>query len=144
MDINGFLTQKYQYRTEFVEIPELKRFFGEQEKPGVEVRGLEGNEFARIQSGSREELRRAAHDILSSVGGADMVSAMKKLLGGGDAPEDIERRILYFEYALIWPEIKPDQRMQFASKLNRILPFDFLRVTNKIIELTGAGQCPEG
>lgn len=108
-------------------------------KAGVEIRGLSGDEYQKISGKSSEELHEIALGLLASVsqGRAD---AVKKFLNFSDSG----KRFLFFEAGLLWPEIGVDKKIEMASKLNRIFPIDFIRITNRIVELTGFGQCPEG
>ena len=144
MDIERFLKSKFTPRSEFIPLPMLSQYFPEGcDRIGVEVVGLDGIEYSRIQAGGRKELQRLAFDLLSAQGG-DLAEAVKKYLGVGESPEYIEKMICLLEAGIVYPVLKPDQKLRFAAKLCRAFPTQFTQIANRIMELTGAGQQPEG
>lgn len=166
MNINEFLKRPFKARTDFIDIPELCKICATPETPiaecagretpcafckvfddgprvGVEVRGLDGIEFAKINAAGSEDRRRVAYELLAA-DGAGMASAVKEYLGVGEAPPELEKEICYFEQGVIWPVFKSDEKIRFAAKLNKVWRPVFHRVVVRIYQLTGEGQAPEG
>ena len=163
MQVHDFIHGKFKQRVEFVEIPRLCNLCQKEDrdqggekcqaaddcafllagKVGVKVRGLDGLEHAKIQSGASKELHKIAYALLSA-SGESTANAVKKFLGVEGAPAELEQQICFLEAGVIWPEFKSDERVRFAAYLNKFLRADFLSVYQRIGELTGQGACPEG
>ena len=145
MDIKAFLSAKFEPRKKFIEIPELKKFFPEDAgRIGFEVRGLDGVEYQRIQAGERVETQKIAYDLLSAEGGKGLADAVREYLGVGASPGHLDRMLRIAEAGIVWPEMKPDDKLRLLAKMARYMHFDFLKIFMGVTELTGAGYAPEG
>jgi len=112
-------------------------------KAGVEIRGLDGLEFARINSQALEDRQKIAIDLLAA-GSRGAAQAIVDYLGAGKKLPEVARRIALFESGLVKPELPPDKKREVAVKLNMAFPIDFKIITDRILVLTGAGKAPEG
>jgi len=111
---------------------------------GVEVRGMDGIEHARVQAGGQKMLKEIIEKMMAEIGGSGTVAAFADFLGISGAPPELDRQIMYLEVGICWPIFISDQKVRFAAFLNKHLRLDFLMLYNKIAELTGEGSCPVG
>ena len=139
-DINRFMNQKFSPRTEDVPVPDLKAFFDKKEKTVITVRGLTGEELARVNE-HVEKYRAVGKLIENFVSGkdAEKISAIKESMGITDkVPEDFAKRLQMLVTGSVSPQFVQDQ----AVKLARVFPIEFYSLTNTIIRLTGQGSLP--
>lgn len=136
----AFLKTKWQPRIEDVPVPDLQAFFLEGEAAAWKVRGLTGQELGRAdEAADRSKTMIAIIEGLAGTSSKEKTDAMKELLGvGGNAPKDIAKRLEH----LVMGSVEPSCTMDLAVRLCEAFPVEFLRITNKIIELTGMGQMP--
>ena len=140
-DKEAFLTAKFEPRTEDVSVGDsaLQRFFDKDEKPVWKVRGLSGNEYGRANAAAaKNKNTEALVDALFAKSNKKQAGAIKELLVGGDTPEDIAKRHEMFLIGSVDP--KADDEL--ALKVCKVAPIEFLIITNKITQLTGAGYMP--
>ena len=106
-DTKKFLKTKYQPRTREVPVPELKEFFGENEKPVFLVRGLSGAEVGNCtESAGNSERRAAMVEGMMSGNRKEMVDAVKEMVGAtDDVAQDTARRIYYMIAGCVEPEV---------------------------------------
>ena len=104
-------------------------------RAGLNIRGLTGKEWAEINGKSLEEIERAIDNLARMISG-DLADSIKLLFESADL--ETKKRFLIFEKGVM--EIPEGKRFELARKLYRDFPIDFLRVTNKISELTGMGR----
>lgn len=136
-DINKFNNSPLRPRTATIEVPDLKDFFGEDEKPAWVVRGLTGSEIARAQERSgQENIVKNVVEAIAASKDKDKMEALKKMIGiGDDVPDEVIRRQYHLAAASVSPEI--DQ--QAAVRIFEFFPIVGYQLTNKILELTGEG-----
>lgn len=139
---DAFLEAKFKNRTAEVHVPELKKFFTEEEKPVWVVRGLTAEELARANDEVRQSTDIAA--IVSSLASSvskEKAEAVKDLIGISktQAPQDIVKRISYLTSASVSPVCSRD----LAIKLGNTFSVVFFNLTNKILELSGKGALGE-
>jgi len=111
---------------------------------GVEVRGMDGIEHARVQAGGQKMLKEIIEKMMAEIGGAGTVSAFADFLGISGAPQELEQQIMFLQVGLTWPPFKSDEKVRFAAFLNKHLRHDFITIYHKIVRLTGEGSCPVG
>jgi len=136
-----FMREKFQPRTEAVDVPELKQWFGPNATPVWKVRCLEGEELARVKLAPERD--RALLDLteaLASAVGAERQEALKKVmaLSGGDLPEDYVKRL----EILILGSVDPVCDRDLAKRIAKVYPAVFSRLTERILQLTGMGYEP--
>lgn len=138
-DINKFETASFKERIEVVQVPELKQFFQEGEKTEWKVRGLTASELA--EANDAVSTNRNVEGVLKAIASqltSDKIDIVKEVIGlpNDDVPNDIVRRFSMLSSGSIDP-ICPHS---VAVKLGTAFPTILYSLTNKIIELTGAGQ----
>lgn len=133
-----FLKQNFNHRTETVEVPALKDWFGKDEDPKWEVRGLSGAEISRSQEAvAKNKNMSSLIEAFVSSGDKDKVDALRTIIGtSDDNPSDLVKRI----EMLVFGSVKPKIDMTIAVKLAENFPVEFMNLTNKITILTGLGS----
>jgi len=142
-DLNKFENTKFIPREEEVPVPELKAFFGKEEKPVWIVRGLTGHEYGRIQEGADSSaLLKKVLEGLSSGETDEMSNAILSMVGDNkETPKDIIRRLDMLVLGSVSPKLESKRQAVKLCDINGVL---FYRITNKIMELTGKGKTMEG
>lgn len=108
----------------------------------VTVRGLAGPEFARARDAA-ERNKNVGKMIEALAGGSDKekVAALREVMGISDSlPEDFAKRI----EMLTIGAVSPPMDLEFCLRLATAFPVEFYDLTNKILELTGAGHSIQG
>ncbi len=141
-DIKNFKKAKFQSRIEAVSVPALESFFAEDDEKVFEVRGLTGEEFARVRE-SQEKYENVNSLIKALAGGAnadEKIHATCEMLGIGkdSVPEDLVRRLEMLQLGSVSPVIDLDT----AKKIFKVFPVTGFELTNKIQELSGLGMLP--
>jgi hypothetical protein len=137
-DVKKFKRMRFVPRTETIKVPALQAFFDADEKPVFVVRGLTGEEMARVNLAAQKQntLMTVAEALLGSDKG-NQIDALRQALGiSGDLPEDLARRIEMLAMGLQEPAID----VQTAVKLFEVAPVICYEMTNKILLLSGQGQ----
>lgn len=137
-DLKKFSKAKFVPRTEAVAVPALGAFFADEAKAEFKVRGLTGEEMARVNEAQAKNKNIAAVvEAIASSSQADKVRGLKDSLGlGGDMPSDLVRRIEMLSLGCVEPELD----IQAASKIFKVAPVDGYSLTNKITVLSGQGM----
>ncbi len=138
-DLKEFNKTKFEPRTAEVEVPSLAGFFAEDEKPVFVVKGLTGEETARVNEAQVKHKNLGA--IVAALAGQDeteKVQALRESLGlsGESMPADLAKRIEMLAHGCVNPELD----VQAASKVFRVAPVDGYNLTNKILQLSGQGM----
>ena len=139
-DVSKFQSASFVAREEDVEVKDLHDFFPEGEKPIIRVRGLHGEELARVHEalGKTKNLTKLVDGLLSSYS-QDKLEAIKESLGfTTNTPAEIARRL----EMLVLGSVEPVFTMDMAVKFCRVWPIEFYQVTNVISRLTGQGMLP--
>ncbi len=143
-DAKGFLSAKFEARTEAVEVPALAPWFpaGTAPTPVMVVRGLTGQELARVREAA-EQHRGIGKMQEALVGGSDKekIAAVRQVMGIGDElPEDFAKRV----EMLVVASVEPKLNLEAVLKLATAFPVEFYTLTNTIKELTGLGHTVPG
>jgi hypothetical protein len=143
-NIEKFETTNFKDRVEGVPVPRLKAFFDlkKDESPVWKVRGLTGLESAMAKQAVSENQNIDA--ILAAIGSKvkkDLVDGIKELTGVGSekVPDELVQRYSWLEKGSVDPVCTHDTAMKMAENF----PEDFYLLTNKIMQLTGAGRLGE-
>jgi len=141
-DLQKFQGSKFKDRTEEVLVEDLKGFFEAKEKPLWKVRGLTGEELAFARDA--EERARSINALVEGLAGKAAKAKAKVVmdeLGLTDekAPADYIRRLEILKYGSVEPAIDKPTSVRIAENF----PTTFYLLTNKILELTGAGRLGE-
>lgn len=141
-DIAKFEQRQFRDRTSDISVPELKDFFGEDEKPSWSVRCLSGEELASANE-AVENNRNVEGMITALAAGAgkEKIEGIKEAMGlpCGKAPNELVRRFAM----LCAGSVSPECPQNIAVKLAHNFPTTFYKLTNEIIRLTGAGRLGE-
>ncbi|MDP4557956.1 hypothetical protein Q9247_09700 [Halomonas meridiana] len=142
-DAVKFASAAFKRREEDVPVPDLRDWFKglkEGEKPVWRVRGLTGEELARVNEASaRNRNKNAVIDALNSDTSEKVTDAIRELIGtGSSVPDDLARRI----ELLTMGSVAPECPHQVAVKLAEAFPVEFYELTTKITTLTGLGSEP--
>lgn len=139
-DKKKFDKAKFVPRTEVVPVPSLASFFDEGDTAQMEVRGLTGEEMARVnEAQAKNKNMQAVIEALAGGDGKDKIKAIQESLGlSDDIPSDLARRIELLHLGCVDPEMD----LQTAAKIFRVAPVDGYSLTNKIQVLSGQGMMP--
>jgi hypothetical protein len=135
-DSKAFMKAKFEARTEEIDVPDLKEFFGES-KCVWKVRGLTGHELAQAnEAKDRNQNIEAILEAIVSHRSKETAEAVKELVGlNNKTPGDVVQRIEMLKIASVDPVC--DEEM--AVKLCTYFPGVFIPLTNTIRNLTGMG-----
>jgi hypothetical protein len=140
-DQQKFSNTKFSPRTDTVQVPALADFFPEGEKPEITIRGLTGEEFARVRE-AQEKNRNivAVLEALAGAGAEEKIQAIRETLGldSDHVPDDLSRRI----EQLALGSVDPVLDVQAAAKIFRVWPVVGYDLTNRITVLSGQGMLP--
>lgn len=141
-DSDRFLKTKFRDRTIDVPVPELKKFFDEDENPVWTVKCLTAEEIALAND--EVEQNKDVSAIVTSLTSAiakEKAEAVKDLIGLNKdrVPGDIVKRISH----LISGSVSPECSRELAVKLGVNHAVTFFKLTNKILELSGKGRLGE-
>lgn len=138
-DLNRFRGAALVPRQASVPVPDLRYFFPEGEEPVWVVRGLTGEEIARANEASaRYASIAAAVQALSNAAHArqEQTEALQTLIGyGAEVPADLAKRFDHLVFGSVEPKIDRESAVRLFSGF----PIVGYQLTNRILELTGAG-----
>lgn len=137
-DIEKFSNADLQQRQAKVAVPELKEFFGVDEPHVWTVKGLTGEEHARVNEAVKQnkDLGTLVQNLFSE-STEKKIEAIREAFGMTDeVPDDIVRRIAMLRYGSIEPECSQEIAVKIASNFVIVL----FNLTSKIMELTGLGS----
>jgi hypothetical protein len=139
-DLKKFSNAVFSPREELVDVPDLHEFFPEGEKPQIKVRGLDGQELARVHDAlsKNKNIGKLIDGLLSSQS-TEMLAAVQEAIGVTDkTPNEIAKRL----EMLVIASVEPKFTMDMAVKFCRVWPIEFYSVTTTISKLTGQGMMP--
>lgn len=140
-DAKAFQNAKLEDRTEAVPVSELSAWFSGEENPVWTVRGLTGKELGRVnEAAAKNRNVQAIVEKILANSPKKIAAGVQDLITGPDTPDDVARRI----DMMIAGSVDPACDLQTALKLCEAFPVVFYRLTNKILELTGAGRVAGG
>lgn len=135
-DSKAFMKAKFTTRTEKVRVVDLACFFGEEDQPLWEVRGLTGKELGKAnETAAKNDTISAIVSGLGSVIPSEIEGTLKELFSK-DTPQDVAKRIELLQMG----SVNPVCPLDLALRLCKNFPAEFYQLTNKIIELTGKGS----
>lgn len=135
-----FMNTQFIPREREVKVPDMKDFFDPQEPPIFRVRGLTGNELARVHEAvtKHKNVAELVEGIMSN-NSQEKIEAIRNALGvSTDVPNEIARRLEMLTIAAVQPKVT----LEIATKFCKVFPIEFYEVTTAITELTGRGQVP--
>lgn len=134
-DSERFERAKFEARRTKVPVVALAPFFGDDESPEWEVRGLSSVELHRaLEAGRRQSSVETIVKAIAANG--DQAAAVRKALGlSKDVPGEMAKRL----EMLVMGSISPAITLPQAVKLAEAFPIEFLTITNEITDLTGRG-----
>lgn len=136
-----FLDTKFIVRTVTVATPALAPFFAPGEAPQITIRGLTGEELARVNEAQAKNANISALlEALAGAGNAEKVDALRQAMGldSDQVADDLARRLEQLALGSVDPAID----IQTAVKLFRAYPVVGFELTNKIMLLSGQGMIP--
>ncbi len=142
--LKTFRTTKFKRPTEQVPVPELKELlFEDDEQPVITVRGLTSNQLfqARELLAKNNPMRALVKALTSGAKDTEMFDLFKRSLGATDdaCPEVVYRTEMLMKGFVPEPG---EESLQYSdcAKIQEKFPEIFLRLTDKIIALTGANS----
>lgn len=133
-----FMKSNFTPRTKDVKVPDMKDFFDDGSEPVFRVRGLTGQELARVHE-AVDKHRNVAGLIEGLLSGQtqEKIDSIRSALGvTDDVPAEIARRLEMLSIASIDPKIS----LEAAVRLCEVYPIEFYSITTAVSELTGKGQ----
>jgi len=137
-NIAEFQNQKIIHRTGEVAVERLAKYFPEGEKPVWKVRGLSGEEMARVGDdvSSNANIGTPKDNPL----GNELADVIKRITGKGEnVPDSHVHKMAMVEYGSVDPKVS----RQDVVKLAAVSVIDFLAIFTKIAELTTMGTVTE-
>lgn len=136
---SGFMQAKLTPRTNSVPVPALADWFGgDAASAAWTVRGLTGNELARVNEAEQRNRKESALiEALADGSKSEIVGEMQRVLGRtNDTQPDIARRLELLTLGSVDPECSEE----LAVRLCERYPVAFYELTNAVLELTGRGS----
>lgn len=140
-DIDKFQSANFKFREEEIPVPELKDFFGEDEKPVWRIRNLTGMEIFVINEAERRNDRKnEAIEAIMSGEKKERVEAMKELAMTlpGMTPTEYVRRL----ETLCLGSVEPKVTKEIAVKVAENYGYTFKNLSQRILLLTLQGSEP--
>ena len=133
-----FMNVNFTPRTKEVPVPDLKEWFDKDETPIFKVRGLTGNELARVHEAvDKHKNISGILDGILSTKSKDKIEAIRAAIGiDADVPSEIAKRLEMLTIGSVDPEIS----LEVAVKISETFPIEFYQLTTAISELTGQGH----
>lgn len=136
-----FNKTKFVERTAEVDVPDLKDFFPEGEKPVWKVRGMVANEMAICYDALK--INKALDITMQAAAGPEAskekIKELREQLGIDiDMPLDIAFRRKELVFGSVLPKVTEVMAVKFSNKF----PVEFYQITTEIFRLTGLGQVP--
>jgi len=138
-DANKFDSARFSDRTSTVEVSTMAQFFDDGEDAVFVVRGLTGHELGIVnEAEQRAKATDAVIESLASDNASEKINAIREALGLSDdnVPSDVVRRQEMLCFGCVEPALTHEQ----AVKLCAAYPYEFYKLTNEIITLTGQGK----
>ena len=135
-----FMSTNFTPRTQDVNVPDMKDFFEPNTPTVFRVRGLTGQELARVHEAvdKHRNIAGLISGLLSSQS-SEKIDAIRASLGvTDDVPAEIARRLEMISIACVDPTIS----LEAAVRLCEVYPIEFYEITTAISTLTGQGQVP--
>ena len=136
-DLEKFNAAQITYVTKTIQVPELKAFFGKDEKPEWKVRNLTGIElFIANEAASVASKVKIMTEAIAKGTNEGLQEGLETLLNKNNdiVPEELVRRHKLLEFASI-----PPFPANLCVKLAESKITTFTKITNAIIILTGDG-----
>jgi hypothetical protein len=133
-----FMNTNFTPRTQDVKVPDMKDFFDPDTDPVFRVRGLTGNELARVHEAvdKHRNISGLISGLLSSKS-PEKIDSIRAALGiTDDVPSEIARRLEMITTGSVDPKIT----LEVAVKISETYPIEFYEITTAISQLTGQGQ----
>lgn len=139
-DTARFLKTRLKPRESEIEVPGLKDFFENGDRPIWKIRGLEGLELGQVnEAAAKTKDIVAIVEKLLSTKRSEKADAVADALGVGDnVPYDLAKRIEIF----IVGSVEPPVTLELAKKILQTFPIEFYDLTTHILKLTGEGHMP--
>jgi hypothetical protein len=142
MDWNKFKSTEFNRRTASVPVPGLSFLFAEGEDERIEVQSMNGEEVFRARE--RVESNRALGETLMKLVGNKLDKKIDGIIEGlglsDDLPGQMVYRIASMEFGVKDQECDQEAAVKFAD----VAIESFIKVTDKILMLTGMGFVPSG
>lgn len=135
-NVDKFDQSQLEHRTSELELPALKSYFDEGEKPAFKVRGLSGAELqVAIDAQKRNTTTESLIVALAKLP-ADVATIRQAIgLPSKDTPGELAKRIEMLTLGSVSPKLEQHIVVKLAEKF----PIEFYQLTNLITELTGMG-----
>jgi len=139
--VDDFMGAEASPRTKGVAVPGLSDFFGAadgpDDRPEWVVRGLAGNELAKVNAAAaRQKNIGSVLEALEAGTHSEKVAELRRSMGLAD---DIEQETAKRLEMLVAGSVKPVCSLELAVKLAETRPVEFIALTNAVTELTGLG-----
>jgi len=138
-DVKKFMNTQFISREEDVPVPDLKDFFGPEEKPVWRVRGITGQELA-VANETVERNRRGLVAVVRKMVATLSVKDAEKVAGMVQDPERVTDEMAKRLEMFVLGSVEPAADMALAIKICKVRPIEFFEITGVINRLTGMGQ----
>jgi hypothetical protein len=139
-DLKSFLETKFEPREMDYPVPQLKAWFGKDEKPTWKICGIDGAAIGRADEvAGNENLTAKLFDSLLAANTPEVVAQVKEMVGRSvDKPKSIAKRIYHLQYGSVDPVCSLDLAVRICDNF----PILFIELTNAILNLSGQGMQP--
>lgn len=143
-DMEKFENTKFRLPESEVEVPELRTFFAEGERPVWRVRMLRGSEWAKAEAAKNGRHQKVIEELVAGISRKDPKAVAQKFLAAigmdsGVDPEMVRNRHI-FEAGMVSPKVNRRQARQISEYY--VVPF--ARAVNEIQKLSGRGPAIQG
>jgi len=140
-DLKGFRNAQCQARTDQVRVDGMADWFDEGDEPVFHVRGLSGEELARVREAvdKNKNISEVLEAIATSQTSQDRIDEIREYLGVSDSvPNELARRMEMLVYGSVDPNLDHETVKLVAERH----PIELYNITDKILTLTGEGAQP--
>jgi hypothetical protein len=139
-DLKSFFEVKFEPRQMDYPVPQLKAWFGKDEKPIWKICGIDGAAIGRAdEAAGNENLTAQLFESLLAANTPEIVAKVKEMVGRSvDKPKAIAKRIYHLQYGSVEPECSLDLAVRICDNF----PILFIELTNAILNLSGQGMQP--
>jgi len=134
-DAKKFESAEFVPRTRVITVRALSDFFGKDEEPVWEIRGLTSVELSKALAA--KDTAKLTREVVEAIDrGEAVTNALKKHIGvSDDVPAEIAKRM----EMLVIASVNPRVELPIAVKLAEYFPIQFLEITTAITDLTALG-----
>ena len=143
-DLEKFHSTKFTLPVSDVDVPELKAFFGPEEKPVWRVRMLRGREWAKAEAAKNGRHQRVIEELVAGLHQGDAQGISKRFLGAIGMDSGVDPEMVRNRYIFLAGSVRPKPTLKDVNTISEYFIVPFARVVRRIMELSGRGPNIQG